>query len=257
MRRSRILLLGLTVTTVLVGCGSPQEPGSTGSAPSGPKGAVLGMAEVQELLAGAEDLDIVIFSDSTADEVTEWPALWAQEMSTDHAVTLSRWLRGPEQYQSTSLSTHGPGRAVWSCSVSGWKPLNFYEFVEDCMPEPAELVILSLGHNNNSEPGQAVPQLTELVGRVQAASPDPVPVVVTVQNPVTLPDRLPAADQVTEEVRGWATDQGYPVIDVHQAFQDSPEDLSTLLKDGLHPSEAGSVLWADTVVDTLTPAPAG
>lgn len=212
------------------------------------------LEEVREILLEADSVDVAIFGDSTGDEMTEWPALWAQSMTADRAVTLNRWLNGPSTYEKRELSTEGAAWTVWNCSVSGWKPANFTEIVDDCLPQGADVVVISLGHNNNSDPTQALPQLEALLGLIREHTSEEVPVVMTVQNPVTTPERLPAADEVSTSIAEWASAHHYPVIDAYRAFVDAPGGPAGLLKDdGLHPNEKGSQVWAEAVSETLTP----
>ncbi len=234
---------------------TPAAPTPAGTASGAPAPAsVPTLFAVQTLLNSPTELDIAVFGDSTGDEMTEWPALWATEMSSDHAVTLNRWITSSGRYEERVLSGDGPHRTVWNCSVSGWKPSNFYDHVDDCLPEAPDVVVISLGHNNNSDPTQALPQLQTLLGLVRDQATPDVPIVITMQNQVTTPERLPAADEVTRLIAEWAIEEKYPIIDVYHAFTDAPGGAGPLLKpDGLHPNEAGSVLWADTVVETLTP----
>ncbi|MDO5533389.1 MAG: SGNH/GDSL hydrolase family protein [Propionibacteriaceae bacterium] len=212
------------------------------------------LQEIRELLLEADSVNVAIFGDSTGDEMTEWPALWAQSMTSDRAVTLNRWLNGPASYEKRELSTEGASRTLWNCSVSGWKPINFAEVVDDCLPQGADVVVISLGHNNNSDPTQTLPQLEALLGQIREETSEQVPIVITMQNPVTTPERLPAADEVTKNIAEWAIAHRYPVIDAYHAFVDAPGGPEGLLKDdGLHPNERGSQIWADAVTETLTP----
>lgn len=263
LQRRATTLGALALVGVLTACGALESPSASPGATPTPRATLTiapvptpipNMGAVQQALRSPDQVDIVIFSDSTADEPTEWPALWADAMADDHAVTLHRWINSSKRYQPKKLSTTGPIRQVWNCSVSGWRASHFFNRVEQCMPEPPELVIVSLGHNNNSAPHQVIDQLEILIGRIRYVSPTEVPVVITLQNPVTTRERQPAADQINKDERAWATEHGYPIIDVEGAFKESDQGVAALLKeDGLHPSEAGSVVWVETVIKTLTP----
>lgn len=258
------------VALLLAACGgqatapvTPSSASSSVSTPASPKPTLTiapvptpipGMSEVHSLLRSSEDLDIVIVSDSTADELSEWPALWGQEMSADHAVTLNRWISSRSEYQPNPISVDGPSRQIWNCAVSGWRPENFYYMIEGCLPADPSFVIISLGHNNNSDPTQAVPQLEVLLGRIRYLTPTEVPIVITLQNPETAPARIANAEAVIEAQREWAQANDYPIIDAYDAFMNAPHTVDVYLKsDGLHPNEAGSQLWAATVIETLTP----
>lgn len=92
-----------------------------------------------------------------------------------------------------------------------------------------------------------------LIQGIQGRFPG-VPLVLLTQN-----QENGATNQVSHAARRWniltyAASKGYDAIDTYKAFADDPRGIAALLLDTIHPNEAGSTLWAETVRDVFLAA---
>lgn len=202
--------------------------------------------------AGADDVTLLVVGDSTGDERTEWVALWAARMADEGArVTYRDWVPGEERWTDDPLTLGDGDRHVTivNASQAGARP--GYPLARRLLPDAADLVLVSFGHNGTRE--QEVAEMRQLLDRLAQDYPD-APVGVIAQNPA-LGGSAEHSRANREAVEQVARARDLPVIDVHGAFVDHG-DVESLLVDDLHPSDAGSRLWAETVHRFLaTPRP--
>ncbi|QQB63381.1 SGNH/GDSL hydrolase family protein [Kytococcus sedentarius] len=198
--------------------------------------------------AGADDVTLLVVGDSTGDERTEWVALWAARMAGEGAeVTYRDWVPGEERWTDDPLTLGDGDRHVTivNASQAGARPA--YPLARRLLPDAADLVLVSFGHNGTRE--QEVAEMRQLLDRLAQDYPD-APVGVIAQNPA-LGGSVEHSRANREAVEQVARARDLPVIDVHGAFVDHG-DVESLLVDDLHPSDAGSRLWAETVHRFLT-----
>lgn len=198
--------------------------------------------------AGADDVTLLVVGDSTGDERTEWVALWAARMADEGArVTYRDWVPGEERWTDDPLTLGDGDRHVTivNASQAGARP--GYPLARRLLPDAADLVLVSFGHNGTRE--QEVAEMRQLLDRLAQDYPD-APVGVIAQNPA-LGGSAEHSRANREAVEQVARARDLPVIDVHGAFVDHG-DVESLLVDDLHPSDAGSRLWAETVHRFLT-----
>jgi hypothetical protein len=171
-------------------------------------------------------------------------------------------------YASVSLSEGmtylgDPEIIIYNLSVPGWttnsaliNPAGF-----DAMePHGTCFVMLSLGHND-SYAGASNPTdglhwaengLKVLFDRMAERTPA-VPGIVIGQNPTTWTsdirnDRLALRFSLAAR---WCATNDYRFINVHRAYRESSTPLTDLVEqdgDNTHPTTAGNILWADTII---------
>lgn len=241
---------------------------------------------MSKLDAGLESASLVVIGDSTGDETNvqnRWvlrTAQWLAARYPNYTVNFHQWNIGANLTAPGSWDPLGTGQSrvlqtgtgtvngggpyvldVWSASASGSQPA----YALDSTRWPAmlgstvitispDLVIVNHGHNSGSAPGsQFRVLLLQLTRAIEALWPQ-ASIAVTAQNPTgtafadhTL-DNLRARSVITT-----ASTEGYGLINVFQAFLNNPNYEADWLNpsDHLHPSDAGSVLWAYLVTQQL------
>ncbi len=226
------------------GTGSDGDEGSADVAESG--AGDLGAA--QQVLAGSEPVTMAVLGDSTSNTRTEWVHRWATDLAQDRPVTISHWDESSQDgyVEPDVLSEQGEGSAVtiWSGSQTGAEASYPATVLDQIVPEEPDLAIYNFGHNSTADEvaGEFSTLHQAMTDRFGA-----VPTVVILQQP-QVDD---ANAEAREVVEAWANEAGLATIDVAEAFQETGEP-ETLLGDTVHPNEAGSELWAETVDEALT-----
>lgn len=215
--------------------------------------------QFQRLLAKLDNADfdasIVLAGDSTGNETNEWYYRFAQAVAAIYpawTVLHRLWNDGTGSFDTATTIQTGTGpRTVtfWNGSISGsiatrHAGANFDKIFVDTSPD---LILTSYGHNGGSPVLQQVDYYNSLYGPLDRVAPD-VPVIVIGQNP-TLSDETMAPK--VDTFRAMAGRRLYGFIDVHSAFKQDGRPLSELLADSVHPNDAGSQLWADTVMNAF------
>ena len=117
------------------------------------------------------------------------------------------------------------------------------------------LAIVSCSHNDSTRTGTAyLADWTTMLANLRAKFPL-AGIAASTQNPKTAP-----ATNIREhtiraaQIIGWASRNRVGVVDARRAFSEDARGLAVLLaSDGVHPTAAGSQLWADTVTAALAP----
>ena len=160
----------------------------------------------------------------------------------------------PELWQQTLASTvtltGAPVLSIVNGSGSGYAitDLNETTRVKKLTPDFGQAVtIVSCSHNDYYCSGAAyLTDFTTLKSRVDVRLPLST-LAVTTQNPRTSPAAYVTihARRASEQV-GWARRNNAGIIDAHAAFATSTTPIADLVQpsDGVHPTDAGSVLWA-------------
>ena len=178
--------------------------------------------------AGADDVTLLVVGDSTGDERTEWVALWAARMADEGArVTYRDWVPGEERWTDDPLTLGDGDRHVTivNASQAGARP--GYPLARRLLPDAADLVLVSFGHNGTRE--QEVAEMRQLLDRLAQDYPD-APVGVIAQNPA-LGGSVEHSRANREAVEQVARARDLPVIDVHGAFVDHGDVESLLVDD--------------------------
>ncbi len=205
-------------------------------------------AEISRALETVEPYVISVVGDSTGNQPGEWVDLVAQRLAATYnrAVTIHDW--SADTY--TVERTYGEGApvTVWNGSEAGKGPDYSLEHYGHLAPENVNLTIVNHSHNTLE---RSIPQIADLIA---AARDNTLPgggIALVLQNPRT--DEFAQRGQSTiDQLRTIYSDpeKGVVVLDVNTAFQE--RDLSVLLRpDGVHPTEDGSQVWADTVWNGL------
>ena len=233
--------------------------GATGGTVQDGLNKIAGVPQIpqfQRVLAKLDNADfdasILLVGDSTGNEVGEWYYRFAQGVAAANAAWTVRhalWNDGTGAFDApTTIQTVTGSRTVtfWNGSISGSIATrhagdNFDAVIVATAPD---LIFSSYGHNGGAPVLQQVDYYNCLFGRLDRVAPD-VPVIVIGQNP-TLSDETMAPK--VDAFRAMAARRGYGFIDVHAAFKQDGRPLSELLADSVHPNDAGSQLWADTVM---------
>lgn len=244
------------VCATLAGCGhSPPEYVSTYTPPSttavdSSQHPPFNPARVGQALESNRPYVISILGDSTGNDPGEWVDLIAQRISVAYrrTVTVHDWNDDSSSYNPPRTYGAGAPVTVWNASARGKGPEYSRQWYKMMAPDPVDLTIVNHSHNSLE---RSIPGIAELV-RIAYANTEPGGgVAVVLQNPRT--DQFAVRGQVTtDDLRRIYSDpnKGVVVIDVNAAFRG--RDLATLLKpDGLHPTESGSQLWADTVASAM------
>lgn len=212
------------------------------------------LADVAPALKQAgQRMVVAVLGDSTGNGPDEWVRLSVDAIvqQTGRTVSLSTW--NPDAGAYAPAEVIGPGEPdliVWNGSASGKRPLYASENLPAMLPEKSDIVILNFGHNNGNAV-EARTQVGNLIGQIRSGASNGAAMATTIQNP-----RLDKyKDSAALVVDGLRTQTGlFPelaVIDVNTAFKAAGDLPSLLLPDGLHPSPAGSQIWAQTVLNVL------
>lgn len=199
--------------------------------------------------AMARPVTISVLGDSTGNDVNEWVALWGQQLGKSRAVTIHRWDDKAGDWMDAKLlyGTSGDAVTIWNFSAPGRTAKYAVERIRQAAPVKPDLVIYNFGHNG--APEAAVPELANL-SEVLKNKWQNLEQVVTIQNPET-GARAEMQKGVRERIRRWANVAGVPTIDVAASFEagDRPNEL---MRDDVHPNDAGSGVWARTVTAALS-----
>lgn len=207
------------------------------------------VADVKARLAKADKTTISVLGDSTGNSAGEWVDLWAKHLAAGASVTMHMWDEVAEDWKPQPIIYgRGPKEIeIWNGSHPGASIEYGLNGLDKLQPAQPDFAIFSYGHN------QAKTKIDEGLGalsqKIDAKWSAKVPAVVTIQNP-SQGDREAISAAAAATVGKWAPAQGFPVIDVGTAFRDAGS-LPALLRDNVHPNDAGSRIWTDTVIATI------
>lgn len=198
---------------------------------------------------------IGVLGDAISNQTHEWVNVLGA-MLGERRRTLVQRVNQTDQSAYNDPIRYGdddPELQIWNGSVVGASPEVTGERVKQLLPQAPGLVIVSVGR---SVDGSAVArQLNATREAVQRAYPQARMIVVL--QPAETGGTTKQAE--LDAVKGWATSQGLPVIDVAAAFASAP--ATPRLQEADQDSSittAGHALWAATVYQALmgTAAPA-
>lgn len=196
---------------------------------------------------------LAVFGDSTGNGPDEWVRLTVDAIvqQTGRTASLSTWSLITGKYDAPEIIGAGvPDLIVWNASASGKRPIYASENLAAMMPEKADIVIINHGHNN-SNAIEARTQIGDLIGQLRSSASADAAIALTLQNP-RLDKLKDGAALVVQGIRAQANLlPDVAVIDVNAAFARGGELAPLLLPDGLHPSPAGSQIWAQAVLKVL------
>jgi len=276
LRRNRFLAAAILAATVAVstGCATSPPPvsqkvqdyydankdrplGSNASAPAAPPAAPVtvgfDLPSIKTAVATNPTVVISVLGDSTGDAKGEWVDLWAKHLASTASVTVHFWDQRTENWSPNKAFYPGAaGRSIeiWNGSQPGAMADYPATRIKVMQPAKPDFMILSFGHNGSTS--AIGPSLLATTNAVTTQWGGKVPTVAVLQNAAGEP-RTAQTNNNQAALKLWATNNGVPVIDVRAAF-DAVPDITTVLKDdetGVHPNDAGSQIWADTVITAL------
>jgi hypothetical protein len=200
-----------------------------------------------ELQRNKRDVTILVLSDSTANNLTEWPRRFVSLLQPDyltHGVDYFFWQNDISSYQPFDLGITGTGPnniVLRNASVPGFKGDDFAgsRWADGVLAAEPDIVLISYGHNATLTDNR--PQMETLLDRLRDELPE-TPAIIMSQNPLNSAFDVPAKATL---MRDLARRYGYGFIDAHLAFSQAP-DLSVLVPAGdpVHPNGVGSWFWA-------------
>ncbi|WP_277454754.1 SGNH/GDSL hydrolase family protein [Janibacter sp. DB-40] len=219
---------------------SSSSPSSESSSSDGDDGAAEGegtLDQAREAFA-ADGSRVLVLGDETGDSWDEWAFLLAESQGLPGAMWMTQTENG---YSGASEGTR-----LWSGAMTEATADYPVEHWDAMWPSTdPDLVLLSYGHHYSSA-DEATQSMEELRAAITEQAPE-TPIVVVLQNP----QADDANASVREAIAGWAEESGLPTIDVAAAFAESDQAPENLRLDEMHPSSAGSQLWAETVEEAL------
>lgn len=209
--------------------GSSDEPSSSSTQWS--------MDDAREAFA-QDGSRLLVLGDGTGDGWDEWAFLVAEAQGLPGAMWMAQTENGYSGVtEETRLWSGGMPESTADYPLEHWDAM---------WPEATpDLVLLNYGHNYSTGE-DATQSMEELRAAIAEQAPE-APIVVTLQNP----QADDANADVREAIGSWAQESGLPTIDVAGAFADSGILPANLRLDTMHPSTAGSQLWAETVEEAL------
>lgn len=236
--------------------GGPYNP-----ATSIPDGTYAGVAQgaqaaqpfLAKIVQGA-DATALILGDSTGVTTARWVYLWAVTLGArylTHSVDYYAWDDATSVYLAPTRIQTGSGAGViriYNASDSGSRttyPLapNFATQVVATNPD---VVMVSHGHNEarygTADGEDFMERMLALTERVTSVLPT-VGIILVAQNPASADTDQTGRAQAVHQI---AAMRGYDVVNVWQAFVNTG-DAAGLTSDGVHPTSAGSTIWAAEV----------
>jgi len=217
-----------------------------------------GSDAVQPLLSIIEnatrDAHMLLLGDSTGNETWEWAYLFFQDLASrypTHTFEYRLWNESTQAYDPAVVFGSGARKVtLWNASVAGahtqyWLAERFTPAIKAV---PADLIMISLGHNEGSGTSYAWAWRARYLALTETLTlSKPTSTIVLVgQNPATANDWQARRVDI---YKGIAARQGYGFIDVHAAFKKAGGDLTL---DGIHPNQTGARLWADVMLAAFT-----
>lgn len=226
--------------------------------------ATLGTDSTQRLMAvlknETQDASVLVVTDSTGVSADRWVYRWTVMLAADWArwtVLHYIWNDGSVAYDAPTTVQAGTGSRtlrVYSAALSGgtttsWQSARAAAGIYALTPD---VIMVSLGHNEGEglNPDQWHSQYVALTETITDRLPE-TDLILIGQNPATANTYQQTRIEVYRQI---AAHKGYGFIDVQQAFLDTG-NAPGLTIDGVHPTSAGSILWATTVLAAFTYQP--
>lgn len=235
---------------------SPSASASSFARPSDAARTIPAVGDAMALLEEDErPWVITVIGDSTGNEPDEWVFVVVNELAKryDRPVTVHRWDIKTNTYTDESTVSSGANAPIilWNGSASGKDGLYSASHFPTMAPEKPDLAIINHGHNMRTA-AAALQQIRDLKQRLVDAWDQAPALAVTIQNPRTDAGKAKMKDlsaRIKDEWEG----SSVQILDVQSAFESSGNISKLLTKDGYHPSDAGHLLWAESVLETITP----
>jgi hypothetical protein len=222
-----------------------------------PAGSLAAASKLWTLIDGNQkDVYIIILGDSTGNDSTDWPRVWAGYLGTaapTHTVKYRLWDASTFWPSATTVSTGSGSKIIHidNVSISGANSRQFQGAARANIYSEGrfyDLAIINHGHNMQASDAHGnFCETSEAAAVVKLDNPH-AQVVAILQNP-----RTDQPDYSANAVAAWRTVaalQGIGLIDVYSEFirLGSPAGLYT---DAVHPNDVGQKVWAGVVLFAL------
>lgn len=196
---------------------------------------------------GVRDLDLLVIGDSTGNETSEWVYLFFTGLAArypSHAFHYRLWNDTAQAYDAATVIGSGIRKVtLWNAAMAGattqsWQGVRYASAIRDT---PADLVMISLGHNEQPDSKSWRGRYLSLTETISAQKPAAA-IVLVGQNPATGNSLQAQRIDIYKDI---AARRGYGFIDAHAAFVEAGGNLTA---DGIHPAVTGSRLWADVAL---------
>lgn len=234
--------------------------------------AGTGLAAVRGKLDNGQSAVIAIFSDSTADDNTDWPQLWEQTVGAarpEISVINRQWSDDSQAYGAvntiqlgattnqrvkTATPSGPPALTVYCAAVASTTFAYHAARVAALLPSAPDLVILSSSHNyTTGDSATYVAEIESIAAQVQALYPT-AGIALSSQNPEFTPRAdasISAHASRLAQLRRLAGKHRWDYIPIAEAFLALNDRGQSLVSssDGIHPTigaSSGQAFWAAT-----------
>lgn len=220
----------------------------------------IGLNFMQQLNAGRRDVNLLVQSDSTGDEQTEWvykTSVKLFELFPVYSVKYYLWDDTTNDYLAPIELSVGTGSFFLNVYNGAKAGSTAQYFTANRKPnvyagKKFDLIIQSYGHNQTSAGtlNKTIYRLTESVSQLIADNQD-AEIALTLQNIDTSVEDFSAIQvQATKIV---ADLFGLGVIDIRSIFRwkQLNGNLNEWMADSVHPNALGQDVWADAVTNAL------
>lgn len=231
--------------------------------PGLPSGAITPNTLVAALRRGVTSPVLVILGDSTGNETTEWLYLTLQSLAAEfpaYTVTHALWNDTNQSYDAATTIQTGTGSqslTVYNGSVPGvgydYPIASGTTRITSMFPAAPTTVLLSFGYNAGTASYRT--EMFSVCRAIESYYPT-ADIILVAQPPkaTSAPDHTNSRLR-SESVRALALDEGYGLIDATQAFLDYGNYDTLIQGDTVHPTSAGSQVWAREAIRTLRRRP--
>lgn len=191
--------------------------------------------------------NLTVVGDSTGYPQQGWlmASLTDLREVTGRTISYHLWNTDTNAYEPAQIIGNGePTLIVWNGSAPGKTPEYSTEHLAAMMPETPDMLIINHGHNTDS--ANKIHRLVEDAARLAGEG---AAIGVMLQNPEAgagEKDQTFIMNHLAEKVRDWP---GVVLIDAYSPLAESQADV--LMEDGVHPTEQGYRIWADTFLNSL------
>lgn len=202
----------------------------------------------------ARPWSLAVLGDSTGNGPDEWVYLLAAELSEKHKrpVDIHNWILESNKYGTTTRVGSGSNApiTIWNSSASGQSAKYTLSHFDVAVPKKTDAVIISHGHNNALDASVDIANLTNRVRETWKEAPA---LAITLQNPRTDARDSQGRALASALRQKWGSRADVELIDVRAAFEAEPDiDILVSPADSLHPTPAGSRVWADAVLPSFS-----
>ncbi|GAB2762193.1 SGNH/GDSL hydrolase family protein [Nocardioides pakistanensis] len=190
-------------------------------------------------------------SSGTGTYGTPWPQRLGSSLAGDYpAATINYRSYSAGSYAAPVVLASGAATTldIYNGSTGSTDAEDTLANLATLLPVEPDAVVISHSHNHLTDtPAQFEAKIDALVDGIRAMYPD-TSIILSGQNPQYAPTANPAEHNARQaDLRRYARASGYGHIPVFEAFTSRADPQSYVLAaDGVHPTDEGLQLWADT-----------